>query len=464
MVNWVPSLYNPAQAVTVTAAGLIVPGSGNIYNGLIRAGNGVPSNQVGRVPGATSAAVLSVPAGAPRGLFDASNLLMPRFSFAWSPLGPKKVVVRGGFGSFHDRTQGNIIFSQTGYPPYSSSIQYQNGNLGIPSGGAAVAPAPQGTIHGMDPNLKVPLVYNFNFGIQSEIPWGMFLDVAYLGNLSRHQIHSPNINEPTLAALIANQALPSTGRPVTNSIVPYKGFSTINYFLSDANGNYNALQTYLTRRRGNTNFTVSYTWSKSLTEATGYNDAGDAIENGNRSYNYGPSNIDRRHLFVATYTYRIPIFRHSGRILRTAFAGWEVSGVTRIQSGPYLTPTGSNSIPGTRRSQYVGGVVALPSDQRGPDHWFNTAAFTNPPATALGNAGIGTIEGPGWNNWNVALRKVFKLGENPARTLRFTADTFNTFNHVNFDAPNVSTNSSSIGTISSSQPARNIQFGLRLTF
>ena len=45
------------------------------------------------------------------------------------------------------------------------------------------------------------------------------------------------------------------------------------------------------------------------------------------------------------------------------------------------------------------------------------------------------------------------LGENSARTLRFTADTFNTFNHVNLDNPNVSTNSSSIGTIGSSQPA-----------
>src|SRR5215471_2935825 len=59
--------------------------------------------------------------------------------------------------------------------------------------------------------------------------------------------------------------------------------------------------------------------------------------------------------------------------------GWELSGVTRIQTGQYLTPTGSSSIPGTRRSEYLGGPVALHSDQRGVNKWFNTAAFANAP-------------------------------------------------------------------------------------
>ncbi len=60
------------------------------------------------------------------------------------------------------------------------------------------------------------------------------------------------------------------------------------------------------------------------------------------------------------------------------------------------------------------------------------------------------------------MRKIFKIAER--KTLRFTADAFNVFNHVNFNAPNTTTSSSSFGTISSSQPARNIQFGIRLSF
>jgi hypothetical protein len=84
---------------------------------------------------------------------------------------------------------------------------------------------------------------------------GSFLTVDYQGRQERHQIWGPNINQPSFASLVANQALPSAGRPVTNSVVPYKGYATITEFISDANG----LQTYLTKRKGKLNMTVSYT-------------------------------------------------------------------------------------------------------------------------------------------------------------------------------------------------------------
>ena len=202
--------------------------------------------------------------------------------------------------------------------------------------------------------------------------------------------------------------------------------------------------------------------SKVLTDASSYNSAGDVIEGLNRHFNYGPANHDRRHIFVGTYTYRLPVLRDHAAIVRSAFGGWELSGIMRLQGGAFLTPTGASNVPGNRRSQYLGGTVALPSDQRGADHWFNTAAFSNAPPTELGNAGVGIIQGPGWENWDIALRKVFQIRERFA--MRFTADAFNLMNHVNFDDPNVTTSSSSFGTISAAQPARNIQFGLRLTF
>jgi len=462
IVNFIPALFNPAQAVKLTSAALIVPDSGNPYNGLIRAGNGVPSGEVGRVPGATSAATLAIPAGAARGLYNSADLFMPRFSFAWRPFGNNKTAVRGGFGTYHDRPQGNMIFSQTLLPPYSYQVQYQNGNLSNPSGGTVPAAAPIGSISAIDPNLKIPAVYTYNFGIQRELPQGFFLDVTYAGNVGHHLLRQPNINEPSFETLLANQAIPSAQRPATNAILPYPGYTAINQFLSDSNSNYNALQTYLTRRRGRAVMTVSYTWSKSLSDATAYNSGGDLIEWTNRHFNYGPTSFDRRQIFVATYTYRLPVLKRRQPLVKGAFGGWEVSGITRYQTGPELTPTGTASIPGTRRSSYVGGPVALPSDRRGPNHWFNTAAFSNPPATALGNAGVGIILGPAWANWDLSLRKVFTLRE--GWSLRFQADVFDAANHPNLDAPNVSTNNSAIGTISSSQPARNIQFAARITF
>lgn len=183
--------------------------------------------------------------------------------------------------------------------------------------------------------------------------------------------------------------------------------------------NINALHAYVTKRRGNTVFTLSYTWSKALTEANSYNDGGDAAEKSSRHFNYGPASFDRRQLFVGTYTYRIPLFRGSKGVVGGTFKGWELSGITRVQTGGFLTPTGS-STGITRRSQYTGGDVALSSDLRCVDHWFNTTAFTNAPTDAIGNAGVGVIQGPGWRNWDLSLRKVFRIRE--GWSLRFQAD------------------------------------------
>ncbi len=461
MANFVPALYNPATAVSITPAGLIVPNSGNPYDGLIRAGDGVPADEAGRVPNANSPAVLAVPAGAPRGLYNVQNQIMPRFGFAWKPNLKHDVSVRGGFGTFHDRPEGNLIIPQTTVPPYSVSSQYTSGNLANPGGGAVAAPAPLGTIRGIDPNLKTPVMYTYNLGIQTELIGGFFLDVAYAGNQGRHLTRAPNINFPSFTTLAANYALPTAQQLVLNAMVPYKGYSTINEYMSDSNSNYNALQTHLTKRKGNLVMTVNYTWSKALSDSSGnYNSGEDAVEYLSRSYNYGPTSYDRRHLFVSTYTYRIPFLRGHRGVTGAAFAGWEVSGIFRFQTGAYLTPTGS-STGVTRRSSYTGLPVSI--DNRSQSQWFNTAAFTNAPVAALGNAGVGVIEGPDWVQCDISLRKVFKIRE--GWTLRFTADAINAPNHTNFDNPNVSTSGgTSYGTISSAEPPRNLQFGVRLAF
>jgi hypothetical protein len=461
MANFVPSLYNPATAVSVTAGGLIVPGSGNPYDGLIRAGDGIPQDEAGRVPNANSAAVLAVPAGAPRGLYKIQNLFMPRFGFAWKPPVSHEFSVRGGFGTFHDRPEGNLIISQTTMPPYNVSAQYTSGNLANPGGGAVAAPAPLGTVHGIDPNLDSPAVYTYNLGIQTQLFSGWFLDLAYAGNLGRHLIREPNINFPSFSTIAANFALPTAQQLVLNAMVPYKGYSTISEYLSDSNSNYNALQVHLSKRKGNLVTTFNYTWSHSLSDTAGnYNSGTDAVEFLDRHYNYGPTSYDRRHLIVSTYTYRMPFLRSRHGFVGAAFAGWEVSGIVRFQTGAYLTPTGS-STGVTRRSSYVGGPVSL--DDRTANKWFNTAAFTNAPVAALGSAGVGMIEGPDWVQCDVSLRKVFRIRE--GWTLRFTADAINAPNHTNFDNPNVSTSGgTSYGTIGSAEPPRNLQFGVRLAF
>src|SRR5262249_12939703 len=181
------------------------------------------------------------------------------------------------------------------------------------------------------------------------------------------------------------------------------------FFPSDPNGNYNDLQPFFSKRRGNLNTTVSYTWGKTLADASGDTDNPDVgIEYTNRKFFHGPTSYDRRHIFVVTYTYRLPRLKNMNAFLRAPLGGWELSGITRAQSGPPLTPTAS-ATGQTRRANYIGGDVNLPTDQRGPNNWFNKAAFAAPAADQLGNAGVGIIPGPGLYLWDVSVRKEFRV-------------------------------------------------------
>src|SRR5262249_27721793 len=147
-----------------------------------------------------------------------------------------------------------------------------------------------------------------------------------------------------------------------------------------------------------------------------------------------PATFDRRHIFVATYTYRLPFFSSMKGFGGAVLSGWELSGITHLQSGSYLTPTATTSI-GSRRAAYVGGTVERLSSLRGPALWFNTDAFTAPPDSRLGNAGVGIITGPGRKLWDLSGRKMFDTTE--GIKLQFQADFFNAFNRTNFNDPPV---------------------------
>ncbi len=457
IVNFDPALYDPSQAVTVNLNGTIdASKGGNRFNGLVIAGSGVPQDELGRVPNGGDPAVLAVPTGAPRGLYDPQHIFMPRVGFAYSPTGDNKTAIRGGFGIFYDRPEGNIIFSAVNIPPFTDSAQFENGNLSNIRGGAASAAAPFSDIFTIDPNLVLPYVMSYSLSVQRDLPWGIFGEIAYVGNQARHLLRQPDINQPTFDALRANAALPTAQRASTNTLRPFKGYSAIRMRLSDSTANYNALQVYATKRKGDLTMTVGYTWSKALADTSGNGD--NPEDPFNRGFNYGPVSFDRRHIFVTTYTYHLPFFRKSNGLLQNTLGGWEVSGITRWQTGQNLTPTGNSSI-GGRRADTTGQGVEGP---RTLDEWFNTAAFVNPPNERRGTAGVGVIEGPGRHVWDLSLRKRFALTEKVG--LQFQADFFNAWNLVNLNNPNVNANSGDFGAIDGAAPARNIQLGLKLTF
>ena len=462
ITNFVPALFDPAKAVTIVPlTGLIVPNSGNPYNGMVRAGDGVPDSELGRLVGLDASAMKAIPAGAERGFYDPKLLFAPRFSFAYAPFNDNKTAVRGGFGMFYDKPEGNLIFPMLNYAPWLQSVSYENGNISRPSGGTASALAPLGSVDAIDPKLRTPYTMSWSFGVQRELPKNFFVEGSYVANVGRHLIRQPDINQVSFEKLYASRNIPSAQRPTDNSMRPYAGYSSIRQRLSDSTSNYHSMQLYAARRKGRLMLTTSYTFSKVLTDASGN---GDNPENPfDRHYSYGPASFDRNHILVFTYTYQIPMKRFSNPVMKKAFMGWEASGITRYQSGQAYTVTANTSI-GGRRAEYLGGDVLAPGDLRGPNNWLNKAAFGPAPNDERGNSGVGIVRGPGLYLWDLSLRKTFTLNKDGQQRLQFQADSFNMLNHVNLRGPNTNWNDINFGTISSSGPPRNIQFALKYNF
>lgn len=458
LVNFDPSLYDPSAAVRMNPNGTIVAGSGYRFTGLIRGGDGVPDDQTGRVDLVTGGDFDRIPTGAPRGLYEGQHLFMPRVSFAYTPTSDGRTAIRGGFGMFYDRPQGNIIFSNVNIPPVLQISQFENGNLGNVSGGTPSTSAVLGGISAIDPDLTTAYTMQYSLGVQRELWDGYLFEATYVGNRGRDLLWNPNINQVPFEVLAANAALPAAQRASENALRPYKGYSVISQRRSDAEANYNAMQLYFNKRRGVFNFTLGYTLSKAETNASGFGD--NPEDPFNKDFNYGPASYDRRHVFVSTWTYRVPFLRDRRDILGQALGGWEVSGITRFQSGPFLTATGNTSI-GGRRADYVDGqdIQISDGDENG---WFNPGAFVRAPDTRRGTATVGQIEGPAYYVWDVSFRKKFSITSDVKLGLQ--ADLFNLFNRVNLNNPNTNTTDANYARINGAGPARQMQIGLRLEF
>ena len=463
--NFDSNAYDPTKAVTLKADATIDPTKGgNPYNGLVRVGE-IPADQVVRVPNVNTALYPLIPIANPRTLYKMHGAFGPRFGFAYTP--ETNTVIRGGFGAFYFRPQGNTIFSQLNLPPFLSNPEYDFGNLGNIAGGGANNTSLLATVTGINPRLKSPYVYQFSLGVQHQLPKNIFLETNYVGNVAHHQVRQPNINYPDLAQTGAAGA----NRP--NFYNPYKGFTAVNEYLGDSNYNYNSLQIYAAKRTGFLTFTLGYTYSKSLGDSTSNNGGTSTgqLENWrDLHYNYGPTNIDRRHALVATYILQLPTFAGHSLIVREVAGGWQLSGVTRLQSGSFFNVTSATAV-STRRSDRLPGVAIYASHPNANCYVNNgsaacggaPSAFVTPPATRFGNSGVGAVQTPGLAQTDMSAAKFFPLYRESVR-LKFQFDAFNFLNRTNFSNFNPTTTNGNFGTISSANPPRQLQFTLKALF
>jgi len=426
---------------------------------------------------------------------------LPRLGMAYSPKWLPKTVIRGGFSITSGGARAWEYAQQHFQPPYVNenfdynsidataqnlpAFQIPGSDIVVPSGSSDPAPyllfsAPVTTCCA-GVNLvpvalndsvekKVPKYAEWNFNIQHELPGAFVLQVGYVGT---HGFSLPIRYDTNLATTPYNPSDPSTANVQTRVPYPTLGYICGNTF--EGYSNFDALNVHLERRFANgLGFTAAYSWAKDLEVAQ--QDEAELFDIKNLKLNYGPFQMAQHAVF--NYIYALP-FGHGKLFLGNAkgianqiVGGWQFDGITTWQSGSFISAGSDvNNDMGGRAGNYPDAVAGQnPNSGSGihtRDHWFNTAAFVNPPYTRYGNSHAQTIIGPGMVNFDLSFFKDIKYNE--SKYFQFRWEMFNAFNHVNLYNPGTdygggATPSSSFGVITGANDARIMQIGMKLYF
>jgi hypothetical protein len=486
----------------------------------------IPGEQSKVYPTAPLGLVYPTDPGVPNTLVPQKNRFSPRLGLAFSPNksdgwlgkifgGPGKTSIRAGYGIYYSVIQGNTIAFDEPQPPYGLSYTSPNAPLfATPftsaSGEPAINPFPLTfpplnasvsqpnskidfsqfpSIAGMTappPTNTYPYTENYFLSFQRELNANTVVNLSYVGSEAHHLlvVYSANPGNPALCL-----SLPGCGPGGENPPKPYVDSSgqTINctrqgigcafgnddYEGSVGNSNYNSFQATLQRRTKSFDLMISYTYSKSIDNASSLADPGDPY---NLQLMRALSAFDLKHNLVVTYEYTLPAERLSRRSNRWT-QGWVISGITHASTGfpVTLSSADDDSLQGTNPNGVNSRYMDLPDVAPGPlniNHnpgngqpYFNTALFSANALGTPGNASRRYFYGPGSFNTDLALLKSFPLSETKALQLRL--ETFNVFNHPQFFGPqavNGNISSPLFGEVVKAAPPRLMQLAVKFTF
>ncbi|HUN84253.1 MAG TPA: carboxypeptidase regulatory-like domain-containing protein [Terracidiphilus sp.] len=423
--------------------------------------------------------------GFPRGVVqNFYGTVQPRLGFALDLFGSGKTVLRGGAGLFFERIQGNDIYGADTNPPFAyepqaNDVYFSNPGVNSLTGSAASTPAFPASISSLAYYYPDPGTVQFSLGIQHQLAPSVIFETQYVGSAGWHQEDLRAIDTLSENDLTNRQAVANGANANLFRIFP--GYSGITQAETGATGSYNSWQSALRMQsvRGLT-LQVAYTWSHEIDiqsgDQTSFPIAGSSglvSDPFDLKYDRGSGLFDRRNILNVNYEYLLPFFRGSSNgFARNALGGWEVSGVTQAESGPPVNASYSPDVLGlgggtTNRPDKVG-TVTQPKTQK---EWFNTGAFATPTApwqggqnNGFGDAGKDSVVGPGLFNWNIALFKTIRFVSNESPRLQIRFESFNTFNHTEFQNIDTGFTDSNFGQVTNTYDPRVLQFGAKFLF
>ena len=403
----------------------------------------------------------------------------PRIGFAWDAFHSGRLVLRGGVGQYTARDQGNANQSVIGGPPnlFNAALfpdsgtsvtlaQIENGDVGHQTFFNFSQPAWNRF------DKSVPAVYQYNLTVSNSLPHKLFAEASYVGSASRHLLITNDINAIPLGAAWA--CFPNCSAPNADHTIaspdnldvyrPRQPLSSIPLLTHSSNANYNSLQTSFRRTAGHgLDFLAAYTFSKALGESDYYGTP--LLDPFVRKNNRRILTFDQTHVFTLGYQYYVPNLARGAlrdsKVARAAFSGWLLTGITRLHSGgPLAIATNVNCRQATGDPANPYGDCDSTVWQGGAS-WFGSSAYQG---TLLGNVNslsgilpvftcdpvnhhhnglknswindscIGLpnfgqqgafrppyIKTPGYQNWDMALQKSFKLSESKRVDVRISS-------------------------------------------